>query len=820
MLPFPPCLKPWIATLSDVSLPNSAQGFEPRAAHATTLNPTQVPSADSPETPQPKWKWLLFLQDLEPFQAEPSPSLPATNLPATSLPALVLWLSNQKDVWISFPLGHDPQSHSLGPQTPSASAQEPTGRGSDEKDRSVIHGLCHEQATWWPRLDELDSCPQASLEVWQTERDELRDALLRSHYLSVDGMRWILIPCHDWSLMAQVLASHSPPPPSILLDWMAQWNRASLPNLAAARPQSEPVPNGQRLPGSPIHTLVSKSGLICSLETFLMALIDALQLDPQPAHSLAWIDSQQLRGAVATWPRLSNTRPEVDPLLDFSDEAHALVPTKATPVATPTPASTNDGDNRLRTANSRQVRAKPAPGMQSKKSLHKRSTKSNRKWNSWVWLAAALALLLTGFWLWPKSTSPPPKPDPLAKTPAEPPTATKAKLPSPSAPSSSRESSVADANWNLESTPSETKDEQDLTRSDGLERIETGSPGSSPEVAIPTVARMLENMESQIKTMRRAAVDSTDTKAIEPPQASATEFENPTLSADMVSTDSIVEQTLSQSLGSPPLDPKNVPPIPPTPGQNPVPVDEPSRQFAVDPLELRNPTGEPGDVAIAVVDPASIDAPDPSLSLDQEFPVRRALSRSDVKVGRSASLQHSAVVATLELTDEAISEILIVPEQSVRLDGPGTIEWRIALEDSQTELNEPELIVRLTSKPGPKWQFATQVGVQFEPIQPPILLGPEDSRAIVRNLGVYEQWLRQSIDTLSNSPFPPKAPNAPNTVSQLRMLRAQLKECEKALDRWKRVQRLSNELFGYGSIQLRLEPQPGPAKAPSTTPNP
>lgn len=811
MLPFPSCLKPWIAALANPSLPNSVQGFGPEAVRATSSKPTLDESANSTEAPPPQWKWQLFLQDRDSIPAKPCPRIPA----------LVLWFASQNEVWISLPLGHDPQSpsgetHSSRSTALNSTAQDPNSQGHAEKDRSVLQGLCHEQAEWWPRLDALDSCPRAFLHAWQSERDELRAALLQSQCLSVDGIRWIVVPCHRWSLMAQVLASHSPPPPSVVLDWTAQWLRASPTprNPSASHPPSGPAPQVQRLPNSPIHTMVSKSGLICSLEAFLMALIDSLQLDPEPAHALAWVDQQQLRGTVSTWPRLSTSQQGADPLLDSSDEIDAKVPAEASPIASPSNASTTHRAHPLRTASPSPVRTMPHAGMQSKKPSSNRSSKRKRGWNPWVWLAAALPLLLLiWLWLWPDSTSPTDSPDPLVKTSPQSPNATTP----PSTPSSATNASAADASLALESTPSDAMTENELTRSDGLMRIEAGSPESSSEAAMPTLAGMLENMESQIETMRRAAVDSQGTTAIESPQALTADWQDPTptLENPSLTTDSIVEQTLSQSLGAPAFDPRNESPIPSTTIQTPKPVDEPSRQFAVDPLEWSNPSGKVGDTTEPVGDATSLDAPDALSTLDQLFPVRRAVTRSDVKIGRNASLQHSSVEATLELNDEAISEIQVIPEASLRLDGPGKMEWRIALEDA-----EPELIVRLTSKPGPKWQFATQVGVQLEPSQPPILLGPDDSQSILRNLGVYEQWLRQSIDSLSHSPAHPRAPNRGDPINQLRMLRAQLKECEKALKRWKEVQKISSELFGYGSIRLRLEPQTVTTKATATSPDP
>jgi hypothetical protein len=229
--------------------------------------------------------------------------------------------------------------------------------------------------------------------------------------------------------------------------------------------------------------------------------------------------------------------------------------------------------------------------------------------------------------------------------------------------------------------------------------------------------------------------------------------------------------------------------------------------FPADPLDNRpSPQGEepaPGDAVVAP------DAADVQSNLTHRIPLRLGIQRLDARVGKGVHAKLAFAVARLRMAEDALPEVQIVPSDEVTLTGVAISEWRVAIEDAQ-----PELIVRLSSRPNAKWPLAVQVGVQISPLQDPMPLGPNDAANVLQNLALYRTWLERTIETLSNAPSPPRAFGGPDRIALLRHYRAQWKDTEKAIEAWRVVQRLSNELFQYATIEIHLQPQPAAGETP------
>jgi len=159
--------------------------------------------------------------------------------------------------------------------------------------------------------------------------------------------------------------------------------------------------------------------------------------------------------------------------------------------------------------------------------------------------------------------------------------------------------------------------------------------------------------------------------------------------------------------------------------------------------------------------------------------------------------------AQLNLSKEAVSEVTVQPSEFEVASSDVPAKWRVTFDDVL-----PELHVYLLTKPGRRWYFMVQVGVQFPGDMSPLPLGRDDAANALLKLQAHQQWLAQSIELLRNSPFPKRVPGRPDIFTQIRDLQSQQKETNKAIEQWTEVVRLCHELYSYGSIAIALEDPP------------
>lgn len=656
-------------------------------------------------------------------------------------------------------------------------------------------------AWWLPELRPAPSVPADVQRGWRHEQSVLLDSLLRARCVIAGDLVWLVVPCSLWTAAARVLnddrsnASRGAPPSDVLEDWVMQWSR-----LQSQCPNPSPP---SALP-SLSATLLSQHGWLCSLSPLCESLASLLQLERAPQRIQAWFHREGIVPRIATWPTLPKSEQTVAPKLRDGRSAldstpiapdGELEPTETTPDAKASRANDSDPIETIEDAWSMskpsQVRTK-----QPRKRLNSiRST----------WIAGAvggagiLASMAIAVWFWPPWTAR--TSDNLARSSSEKPRDTK---PQPTAlrPSSGEQASSGDAlvSSGRSEARSTTADEvasppepganaEELAAITSLDSFDDAAQrNKSPEVIVPSLTGLLADLDQRIamELGPRAGVDR-DTK---------TEHEAPTegLSVELT-TDSIVERAIAADTTE--LAANGMPPR----------AASGKTRFPADPLDT-NPS-PPGDQPAQGAIDAAPDAADEQSSLTHRIPLRLGVQRLDARVGKGVHAKLASAVARLQMAEEALPEVQMVPSDEVTLTGSAISEWRIAIEDAQ-----PELIVRLSSRPNAKWPLAVQVGVQLSPLQDPMPLGPTDAANVLQNLALYRTWLERTIETLSNMPSPPRALGGPDRIALLRHYRAQWKETEKAIEAWQVVQRLSRELFQYATIEIRLQPQPATVETP------
>ncbi|MFN7733312.1 MAG: hypothetical protein ACK5OB_15555 [Pirellula sp.] len=659
---------------------------------------------------------------------------------------------------------------------------------------------------WWVPETRLDpSVPTDVQRGWHHERAVLVDSLLRARCLIDGDVYWLLVPCSLWSAAARVLAdedghaSRGAPPSEVLEDWVSQWSRLQSqgPNPSSA----------SALPSLP-DALLSQHGWLCSLSPLRESLSSSLGLDRDPQSMHAWLHRYGIVPRIATWPNLPKSEQSVAPKL--GGDRSELVSAPIASAGERETAAQRSEPNDSTATDSDAIESSEDPLRMPKRS--RLPTKQPRKGRHSIpspWLVGAiggaglLASIAIAVWLWPRSTAR--TSDKLAGSSSQKP---REATPQPSA---TRSPSVENASTRdvLASSPrseARTPAAEDASRSEfgsnadepllitSLDAFEDASQqNAAPSVIAPSLTGLLADLDQRIakELGPRTSVDRDATGEHDAPIEG--------LSVELT-TDSIVERSMAadatKGMAS------GVPPGAP----------ESKTRFPADPLDANPPPGgdEPAPGAEnAIADAADPVAVDGQSNLTHRIPLRLGFQRLDAKVGKGVHAKLASAVARLQMADDVLPEVQLVPSDEVTLTGSATSEWRIAIEDEQ-----PELIVRLSSRPNAKWQLAAQVGVQLNPLQDPIPLGPSDAANVLQNLAVYRTWLERTIETLSNMPSPPRAFGGPDRIALLRHYRAQWKETEKAIEAWQVVQRLSRELFQYASIEIRLQPQPTDLETP------
>ncbi len=209
---------------------------------------------------------------------------------------------------------------------------------------------------------------------------------------------------------------------------------------------------------------------------------------------------------------------------------------------------------------------------------------------------------------------------------------------------------------------------------------------------------------------------------------------------------------------------------------------------------------EPTDDAVDMVD--NIEAP-----VDGQTPANRVVqehldmdswgTRREVRFGRGVNSKNGLCSATFKLNADNIKDIVILQEENQTITGSGMCEWRIAKEDE-----EGELVVRVFSKPAPKWLWMIQVGARTNFGAEPVSIAPGEAMVVINRLRAHSTWLNESLNALQTGPQRARVPGMPDAGSYSRWLRSQDRETERAIRQWTSIAELCDILTASGKIDL------------------
>jgi hypothetical protein len=229
----------------------------------------------------------------------------------------------------------------------------------------------------------------------------------------------------------------------------------------------------------------------------------------------------------------------------------------------------------------------------------------------------------------------------------------------------------------------------------------------------------------------------------------------------------------------------------------PQPSDETSTEDPELPVDI---AGELTDDAVDIAD--NIEAP-----VDGQTPANRVVqehldidswgTRREVRFGRGVNSKNGLCSATFKLNADNIKDIVILQEKIQTITGNGMCEWRIAKEDE-----EGELVVRVFSKPAPKWLWMIQVGARTNFGAEPVSIAPGEAMVIINRLRAHSSWLIESLDALQAGPQRPRVKGMPDPGSYSRWLRSQERETDRAIRQWTTIAELCDILTASGKIDL------------------
>lgn len=177
--------------------------------------------------------------------------------------------------------------------------------------------------------------------------------------------------------------------------------------------------------------------------------------------------------------------------------------------------------------------------------------------------------------------------------------------------------------------------------------------------------------------------------------------------------------------------------------------------------------------------------------------------RNEVRYGRGVTSRNGFCQAKLELELEDRKDWSVQPQGESLIEGAGACEWRIAIED-----REPEVMIRLVSKPGSRWQWILFLGAKPNPDSAWIQVAPGESRMVVERLQLHRQWIEESMEGLQLAPRVPRGIGVPDVATQRRWLQAQRRETERALERWETIVEILDVVAARGRVELQFSANP------------
>jgi len=180
--------------------------------------------------------------------------------------------------------------------------------------------------------------------------------------------------------------------------------------------------------------------------------------------------------------------------------------------------------------------------------------------------------------------------------------------------------------------------------------------------------------------------------------------------------------------------------------------------------------------------------------LERSLKLRAAVSKETIAIGKFVL----AKACRCDVKFKVAGELIVEPMESVTIEGSDKALWKIAIEDE-----EPELIVQIASKPGARWQVVASVGLRESRNAAPILIAPRQAQNVGNRLVDYRQWIKGTIETLRTARSNRGRSNFDFT-GEIKNLERQDSEAEKAIDRWKVIERLSHYFFDSNEVQIQL----------------
>ncbi|MEQ1827508.1 MAG: hypothetical protein ABL921_16230 [Pirellula sp.] len=184
-----------------------------------------------------------------------------------------------------------------------------------------------------------------------------------------------------------------------------------------------------------------------------------------------------------------------------------------------------------------------------------------------------------------------------------------------------------------------------------------------------------------------------------------------------------------------------------------------------------------------------------SSPIDRSIRLTSATDRLRIPMGQKVTAKR----CRCEIELSVHKRLVVEPQGQAVLEGATSASWKIALEDE-----EPELVLEVASKPSSHWQLIVSVALKESPGSVPILIAPRDTQMVGNRLVEYHRWLGNSIGLLQNA----KANRRPRTgidfVGEIKKAERQQREVEKAIERWKVVERLSHFFFDDHELRLKL----------------
>ncbi|MCY2985464.1 MAG: hypothetical protein NTY15_17700 [Planctomycetota bacterium] len=183
------------------------------------------------------------------------------------------------------------------------------------------------------------------------------------------------------------------------------------------------------------------------------------------------------------------------------------------------------------------------------------------------------------------------------------------------------------------------------------------------------------------------------------------------------------------------------------------------------------------------------------ITLEKPLTLRSAYAKEIVSIGKPVLVKASRCEIELKLSDKVVVE----PMEVATIDGSGKATWKIAIEDEA-----PEMLVRIESKPGARWEIKAWVGLREEREAMLFGIGPRDAQSVGNRLIDYKQRVSFTIESLRTKRSNSRGQSSSVITSQIKQLELQEKEVEKAIERWQVIARLSHFFFDTHEIRMQF----------------